>query len=176
MSLTPRPDIYSHLDYLGGAGGYVDDVYDVISKSALFEEFSRQEIEALCQFMHCFAARRGDMLLNEGEEGDYLLIVLSGEVTVRKLTSSGVPVDIAVAPPGTTLGEMSLIDGQRRFASCIASEPTDIAVITRHDLNEILVIHPRLANKFLIRLLQVLVVRLRDTGTSLIDNYLDPVN
>ena len=176
MSATPCPPIYGDLSYLGAASGYVDDVYDAISGGPLFDHFSRNEIEALCQFMHCFAASRGSVLLNEGEEGDYVLIVLSGKVDVRKLNPKGEAVSMAMACGGTSLGEMSLIDGERRFASCVAMEPTDIAVLTRADLNEMLVIHPRLANKLLIKLMQILVGRLRDTGNMLLSNYLSPIN
>jgi CRP-like cAMP-binding protein len=176
MNSLQRPPLYENLDYLGKADAYVDDVYDVISKGPLFEDFSRQEIAALCQYMHCFAAHRDTPLLNEGEDGDYLLIILSGKAVVRKIAPNGKQVDLAIANPGATLGEMSLIDGQHRFASCIAVDPTDVAVMTRDSLNDILITHSRLANKFLIRLLQILVVRLRDTGTSFLGTYLDAIN
>jgi CRP/FNR family transcriptional regulator, cyclic AMP receptor protein len=175
MSATPRPPLYSDLVYLGSAGAYVDDVYAVIRKGPLFEEFSKIEIEALCQFMHCFAAPRHAKLLHEGDDGDYLLIILSGEVTVVKRNPKGDSVEIALAQPGATLGEMSLIDGERRFASCLSNTPTDIAVMTRADLNEVLLAHPRLANKLLIRLVQILTGRLRNMGERLISNYLDPI-
>lgn len=175
MSATPCPPIYGDLSYLGAASGYVDDVYDAISDGPLFDRFSRNEIEGLCMFMHCFAAPRGSVLLNEGEEGDYVLIVLSGKVDVRKMNPKGEVVSMATACSGTSLGEMSLIDGERRFASCVTTEPTDFAVMTRADLNEMLVIHPRLANKLLIKLMQILVGRLRDTGNMLLSNYLSPI-
>lgn len=175
MSITSRPPLYTDLDYLGAASGYVDEVYAVISKGPLFEHFSRKEIEALCQYMHCYAASRDRVLLNEGVEGDYLLIILSGQVSVRKLNPKGEDVGITTVGPGLSLGEMSLIDGERRFASCITLEPTDFAVMTRADLNEILVTHPRLANKLLIKLMQILVSRLRETGNRLLSNYLNPI-
>ncbi|MFY9329066.1 MAG: cyclic nucleotide-binding domain-containing protein [Georgfuchsia sp.] len=174
MILTPRPSLYFDLDYLGGAGAYVDEVYEVIKKGPLFEEFSRQETEALCQFMHCFAASRESVLLSEGEEGDYLLLLLSGEVEVRKQHQPGQSMVIATVGPGTSLGEMSLIDGERRFATCVGIVPSDFAVMTRADLNEILLIYPRLANKFLIKLLQISVSRLRDTGVRMLTNYFSP--
>lgn len=174
MNLTPRPLLYHDLDYLGGAGGYVDEIYEVFRKGPLFEEFSRQETEALCQFMHCFAAPRDAVLLAEGDEGDYLLLLLSGQAEVRKQPQAGPPVVIATVGPGTSLGEMSLIDGERRFATCTNIVPMDFAVMTRADLNEILVVYPRLANKFLIKLLQISVNRLRDTGVRMLTNYFSP--
>lgn len=175
MSATPCPKIYQHLEYLGAASGYADDVYEAISDGPLFERFSRNEIKGLCQFMHCFAAPRGAVLLTEGETGDYLLIVLSGRVDVRKRNPKGEEISIAAVGRGSSLGEMSLMDGEKRFASCVTTEPSDFAVITRADLNEMLVIHPRLANKLLIRLMQILVGRLRDTGSRLLSNYLSPI-
>lgn len=171
MSATPCPDIYSNFEYLGAASAYTDDVYDAIGEAPLFDRFSKNEIAALCQFMHCFAAPRGGTLLAEGDEGDYALIVLSGSVDVRKLSPEGELVTIANVCCGSSLGEMSLIDGERRFASCVATEPTDFAVFTRADLNEMLLRHPRLANKFLIKLMQILVGRLRTTGNLLLSNY-----
>lgn len=175
MSQAPRPQLYADLDYLGTASGYIDEVYSVIRDGPLFEHFSLREIEALCRHMHCFAAPRDSVLLGEGVEGDYLLIVLSGQVSVSKRNPQGKPVSIALAGPGVSLGEMSLIDGERRFASCVTTAPTDFAVLTRADLNEILLTYPRLANKLLIKLMQILVGRLRDTGSRLLSNYLDPI-
>lgn len=171
MSATPCPNIYSNFDYLGAASAYTDDVYEAIGDAPLFDRFTRSEVAALCQFMHCFAAPRGGTILTEGDEGDYALIILSGNVDVRKLSPEGILVTIANVCRGSSLGEMSLIDGERRFASCVATEPTDFAVFTRADLNEMLVMHPRLANKFLIKLMQILVGRLRTTGNLLLSNY-----
>lgn len=168
MSATPRPPLYRNLSYLGGAGAYAEEVWEVIKQGPLFGGFSRPEVDLLCQFMHCFAAPREAVLLKEGEDGDYVLIVLSGKVAVRKQGPKSEAITIATAGPGSSLGEMSLVDGERRSASCVATEPVDFAVMTRADLNELMVAHPRLANKFLIKLLQILVERLRDTSVRML--------
>jgi len=63
---------------------------------------------------------------------------------------------------------MSLIDGQTRFATCISTEPVDFAVLDRKALNEVLVSQPRLGNKLLLLLLQLMAKRLRDSGASLL--------
>jgi CRP/FNR family transcriptional regulator, cyclic AMP receptor protein len=170
MSIVPRPSLYQELEYLGTASAYVEEVFDVLHEEVLFEDFSRQEIETLCQFMDCFAAPREAKLIVEGGEGDFLLIVLTGRVLVSKHPAAGQSVDIAAVGPGGTLGEMSMIDGARRFASCTAIEPVDFAVMTRANLNEILIRYPRLANKLLIKMLQITIGRLRDTGMVVINN------
>jgi CRP-like cAMP-binding protein len=105
-------------------------------------------------------------LLKEGDEGDYLLLILTGKVSVLKKTESGER-RLAVAEPGMTLGEMSLIDGSPRFASCDSIVPTDFAVLDRASLNAILVQMPRLGNKLLLIFLQLMTTRLRDTSVQL---------
>lgn len=170
MSATPRPDCYSNLEYLGAASAYTEDVEDAISQGPLFEHFAHNEIEALCKFMHCFAAPRGTKLLGEGDEGDYFIVILSGAVEVSKLNHDGMRIDLATVFPGASLGEMSLIDGKERFASCVTTCPTDFAVMTRADLNEFLVAYPWLANKLLIRLMQIMAERMRTTGSRLVES------
>jgi CRP-like cAMP-binding protein len=125
--------------------------------------------------MHCFSAPAGTVLLQEGEEGDHLILLLAGQVIVRKTDIGGTVHSLAMVGPGSILGEMSLIDGERRFASCVTAEPTRFAVMSKSELNEILALHPRLANKFLTMLLQMMVSRLRDMGTRAISPLSKPL-
>lgn len=146
---------------LGSAMRFAEEIGDIINHVPMFDGLSEQEIKAMCSFMSCYAADRGGVLIQEGEQGASMLIVLTGSVDVVKQSSGGDNVRIATVGPGQALGEMSMIDGQRRFASCIADEPVDFAVLTRAALNEILMIHPRLGNKVLLLLLSLFTDRLR---------------
>ena len=140
---------------------FAEEIKDIINHAPMFEGLSVQEIKAMCSFMNCYAAERGSVLINEGEQGTSLLVVLTGSVDVVKLAPGGESVRIVTLGPGQTLGEMSLIDGERRFATCIADEPVDFALLTRGALNEILMVHPRLGNKILLLLLCLFTQRLR---------------
>lgn len=162
---TRFDELYTQLQNLGSASLYFDEILS-IEHVKLFEDFSKDEIEALCRYMTCYAAPTGSRLLKEGDEGDYLLLILTGKVSVLKKTESGER-RLAVAEPGMTLGEMSLIDGSPRFASCDSIVPTDFAVLDRASLNAILVQMPRLGNKLLLIFLQLMTTRLRDTSVQL---------
>lgn len=175
MSTDTRPFLYRDIEYLGSASGFVDSILEAINREVLFDEFYHYEIEELCQFMHCFSAPAGTMLLQEGEEGDHLILLLAGQVIVRKTDIGGAVHSLAMVGAGSILGEMSLIDGERRFASCVTAEPTRFAVMSKSELNEILALHPRLANKFLTMLLQMMVSRLRDMGTRAISPLSKPL-
>ena len=156
-------NLYPQLQSLGNASLYLDEIVE-IEHVKLFEDFSKAEIEALCRYMICYAAPRGFRLLTEGDEGNYLLLILTGKVEVTKQVESGEARHIAIAEPGMSLGEMSMIDGAPRSASCDTIIPTDFAVLSRSSLNAILVQMPRLGNKFLLVLLQLMTTRLRNTS------------
>lgn len=153
---------------LGSASRYEDEIFGIIDHIRLFEDLGREEVSQLCRKMECFSAKRGDVIVKEGDDGDFLGIILTGEVDVVKRGANGEDKQLAVIGPGASLGEMSLIDGKPRFATCIAREPTDIAVLTRDTIYDILVLQPSLGNKVLLILLQVASQRLRETSDRLL--------
>ncbi len=159
---------FATLEHLGSASDFADDINGLFSKPSLFENFSREECEVWCQYMACYGAPSNTTILQEGESGDYLLIVLTGSVNVIKHWKDDEYKIIARVRPGEFLGEMSLIDGQKRSATCETAEPTDFAVFTQTALNEILVDHPRLGNKLLLLLLQLNTVRLREATVRML--------
>jgi CRP-like cAMP-binding protein len=167
--MEPNPsELFSQFQRLGSAMRFADEIQEIINHAPLFEGLSTQEVNAMCSFMTCFAAPRGGTLIREGSAEDFLLIVLTGSVDVIKRSPDGDTKRVATVGPGTSLGEMSLIDGHKRFATCVADEPVDFAVLTREGLNDILMVHPRLGNKLLLLLLSLFTYRLRNAiGTAL---------
>ncbi len=156
------------LTQLGSASNYEDEIFGIIDHILLFEDLGLAEISQLCARMDCFCAKRGDVIMKEHDDGDFFVIILTGEIAVIKDNGSGEPKQLAVVGPGASLGEMSLINGKPRFATCVAKEPTDIAVLTRDTIYDILVLHPSLGNKVLLILLQITSQRLRETSSRLL--------
>lgn len=156
-------ELHPNLDWLGRADKYEDDIFEIINHIKLFDKFSMDEVKSLCRFMQCYAAPRDYALIQEGDVGDYLLLILSGEISVTKVTIAGKLAKVAEVGIGGTLGEMSMIDGQPRFATCTTVLPTDFAVLTRESFNNVLIQMPRLGNKLLLTLLQSTTSRLRDS-------------
>lgn len=161
-------ELFPSLEYLGSATRYVDEIAHIIDQAPLFDDLKLSEVEALCGFMHCFGAPRDENLMIEGTPGDFLLIILTGAVQVSRKGGNSAATAISIVGPGASLGEMSMIDGEPRFASCITVEPTDFAVLSRHDLNEIMVRMPHLGSMFLLLLLKVMTKRLREASNRLL--------
>jgi CRP/FNR family cyclic AMP-dependent transcriptional regulator len=87
---------------------------------------------------------RDTVLINEGDEGDCLFIVVSGRLKVYSRNAAGKEVVIDFHGPGEYVGEMSL-DGAPRSASVVTVEPSTCAVVSRARFREFVVAHPDFA-------------------------------
>jgi CRP/FNR family transcriptional regulator, cyclic AMP receptor protein len=66
------------------------------------------------------------------------------------------------------LGEMSMLDGEPRFASCWALSEVDAAVLSRAAVGQLIALHPNVGAKLLVKLTQLLAQRLRNTSSQLV--------
>lgn len=158
----PLNTIYADIESLGRADKYLEEIVEIIQHIKLFDDFGMDEIKVLCHHMRCYAAPRNYALLEEGAEGGYMVLILTGAADVRMTSGQGAE-KVAEAVPGSTLGEASLVDGGPQLSSCIATVPTDFAVLSREALNRILLQAPRLGNKLLLTLLRLMSAQLRET-------------
>lgn len=112
----------------------------------------------------------GTMFIKEGDESDtgYMLLLLEGEVTVENIVvSRTTPVTVTVLGPGSLIGEMGLVDGQARQASCTASADSRCAVLSRAALEKLSEEDPRTAAKLMLAVSMRIAERLRDTADKL---------
>ena len=82
---------------------------------------------------------------------------------IWKRDKNGNEREVSLVNPGTTLGEMSLMNGPPRFATCITSMPVEFVVLDRGVFNRLLRTNPRLFAKFTVLLRQFMTLRLRDS-------------
>lgn len=101
------------------------------------------------------------ILINEGEVGDSLYIVLSGRVKVFASNAAGREVVIAFHGAGEYVGEMSL-DGSPRSASVMTTEPTTCTIVNRANFREFILAHP----DFALHLVEKLIQRVRLTTAN----------
>ncbi|MGA2549442.1 MAG: Crp/Fnr family transcriptional regulator [Burkholderiaceae bacterium] len=94
------------------------------------------------------------ILLNEGDPGDALYIILSGKVKAFAIGSSGKEVVYNVHGPGEYLGELSL-DGQPRSASIMTLEPTTCSVVHAGNLRNFIAEHPDFALHLIHKLIRL---------------------
>lgn len=97
--------------------------------------------------------RKGTVLIEEGDIGDTLFIVLSGLVKAYSVDDRNREITYGTYGPGEYLGEMSL-DGGPRSASVMTLETTSCVVVTRAVLREYIVAHPEFAFELLQRVIR----------------------
>ena len=129
-----------------------------------FVRLSAQDARCVAGYMRELSYARGERLFQAGEQhhANHLLLVLDGEVTVdtgRHGQHAEVP--IAVLGAGAVLGEMSLLDGAPRSATCTAITPIRAAGLARRGLELMIERHPQVAARLLAGLAQGISERLR---------------
>ncbi|CAN7195576.1 MULTISPECIES: cyclic nucleotide-binding domain-containing protein [unclassified Variovorax] len=110
------------------------------------------------------------LLFEEGDavDNDYMVLVLDGQL--RVVSSNGVPGDevvISVIAPGSLVGEMGVIDGGPRSASCTALTDVKLGVLSRTSLLELIETHPGAAARLMLGVAKGLAERLREGNRRL---------
>ncbi len=157
---------------VGRASEFADQIHGLMAQTPLFSGLDIDETRKLGTFMYVYEAPPGVTIINEGEAGDFMMLLMQGMVDVLRRNRYNYPSRIAVAHSGHSLGEMSMFDGEPRFASCVTLENSRIAVLTRDALMLVLGEEPKLGNKILLKLVQLLSERLRQTSAKLV-SYLE---
>ncbi len=98
----------------------------------------------LVQHVHARHYEKESLILQEGEEGDSLLIVLRGEVLVSKQKAKEKEVPLGSLGAGDVLGEFGLLVDRKRHATVRALTACEILEISKKKLDEISEDHPRI--------------------------------
>ena len=144
----------------------------LIAPTALMQ-LTHEEALTVVSYMIPRKIVTGTTFITEGDKSDtgYMVLLLEGEVTVENIVvSRHVPVTVNVLGPGSLIGEMGLVDGQARLASCTASTDVRCAILSREALRKLSLENPRTAAKLMFAVSLRIAERLRETTLKL-KNY-----
>lgn len=156
------------LDRLGTGRVLAQHILEKVGRVRFFEDLQAEDVQLLTALMQTYHAPADAIIIREGDVDDFMLWIIEGKVRVMKRDKYGNARQLGVVGSGMTLGEMSMIDGEPRFASCVAEEPTTLAVLTRDAMVRLLLEQPHLGSKLLIKLVTLLSRRLRETSDALL--------
>jgi CRP/FNR family transcriptional regulator, cyclic AMP receptor protein len=128
------------------------------------------EARIVVSYMNPRQFLEGTVFIQEGDKNntDYMILVLDGEVTVENIMVSRTsPVTTAVLGSGSLLGEMGIVDGEPRSATCTATSDVRAAIFTRAALETLMTEHPAIGAKFMMSISLRIAERLRDTADKL---------
>ena len=162
---------------------------DLLEHSPLLEDFTEAEADVLAASMLLVRAAPGQVLIREGDAGDWMMLILKGTVDVTKRIelrpddADAPPVAANAAEPeaaaftqsrvavlqrGAAIGEMSMLDNGLRYTTCTAIEAVEAGVLGSHAIGLLIRDHPAVGAKLLVKITQLMAQRLRNISNQLV--------
>ncbi|MDR0278019.1 MAG: cyclic nucleotide-binding domain-containing protein [Paucimonas sp.] len=138
-----------------------NEIRDLLMDSGLFDQLQPGDFAAAAGYFALSAMSAGQEIFREGDAGTFMCLIVSGLVSVRKTDAEGREVEIAVLRKGRAFGEMAVLDGERRSASCVAASDCQLLSLGKDALEKMLNDAPKIAAKVIRALAVALSKRLR---------------
>jgi CRP/FNR family transcriptional regulator, cyclic AMP receptor protein len=103
--------------------------------------------------------RAGAVLFEEGQPGDFMYVVATGEVEIRRKVGESERV-LAVLPPGDFFGEMAILNSRPRSATAVVRVDSRLVVIEGRTFEAMLRARPEIA----LRIIKALALRLESAN------------
>nr|ARF06957.1 cGMP-gated cation channel beta-3 [Aptychotrema vincentiana] len=121
----------------------IDQNYEIVSKVDLFKDCDQEMIYDMLLRLKSVVYLPGDFVCKKGDIGKEMFIIKSGQVQV--LGGPDGKKVLVTLKAGSVFGEISLLaagGGNRRTANVVASGFTNLFILNKKTLNEILVYYP----------------------------------
>lgn len=143
---------------------------ELLTAPTALMQLSIDEAKVVVSYMKPRKIPEGVTFIKEGDKNDtgYMMLVLDGEVTVENIVVSRVsPITVSVLGVGSLIGEMGLVDGEPRNASCTATTEVRCAVLTRDALQDLMTQEPQIGCKLMMAVSLRIAERMRDVSDKL---------
>lgn len=147
----------------------IDAKADMLGNIPMFDGIAGRELYLVASYMQVRHLDADERVFSEGEMGDYICFIVSGELNVYKSTSRDKQVLICTLHKGRAIGEMNVIDTFPRSATVIARTPATLLILSRERFEQILEEHPRAGISFFKGIARTLSLSLRAASSRLVD-------
>ena len=97
-----------------------------------FKNMPPANIKSLLENMETIMVEKGDVIVNQGEDGDYYYVLTEGEAKVTRM------VELATLEPGASFGEEALVSGGTRNASVTMNTDGMLMRLSKEKFNALL--------------------------------------
>lgn len=112
--------------------------------SPLFQGLGEEDRQAILEKFESVEAGLGTVLIKQGQEGEGLFVIASGEVAVTVKDAKGQPIEVARLREGDFFGEISLITDQPTTANCLAVKPSELYKLPRATFKQLIAQYPQI--------------------------------
>lgn len=143
---------------------------DMLDGLDFFNDFTYPELETIARHVAYVTAKKGDVIFHEGDPGSYMLVLVEGRISIAKGGENGQHL-LSYEGKGRLIGEMALLDRERRSATCIADANCDLLTLNHEGLERLAAAQPVLAYRLMFYIARLLSRRLRRTS-GVLSEYL----
>jgi CRP-like cAMP-binding protein len=136
----------------------VQNIYTVLAKIPIFKDLSKKELRLIERILHRRSYKSDEILFHEGDPGVGMYIIESGRVNITLGQENKL---LAVISDSEFFGEIALLSETPRTATATSVTNSSILGFFQSDLFGLLETNPRMGNKILLRLAQMIGDRLR---------------
>lgn len=144
-------------------------IEDFLASTILFEKLSPLELTAVSAFFERRKYAKGDVVFREDEPGQELFIVRFGKIGSFVKQADGTRRKIYDFEPGRFFGEMAIVEGAPRSATCWAEEDSELLVLEGIDFYRLVFEHPMIGLKVLTAIGQTMATWLDESSRFLND-------
>lgn len=120
-----------------------------LTQQAIFRDLPRSDIEAISKMTRMVTTPKGQVFYVPGETGEVLFLLKKGKVELYRLTAEGHKLVIDIVGPGTFFGEMACIGQNMQDSFAESAEDALICVMSRQDVERLLLDKPQVALRIL---------------------------
>jgi len=117
----------------------------LLSRVPIFASLDEPTLRRLSELCRTRTFKRGEVLFHEGDPGNALYLIESGQVKIVLVSDEGEETILNVQGPEECLGELALIDGAPRSATAVALERVQALALYRDDFLALVENHPPVA-------------------------------
>jgi CRP-like cAMP-binding protein len=129
----------------------------------IFQDLTEEEIEEIDRATTLTTGRRGKIFYMPEDTSEVLFLLKQGRVQLYRISPDGKKLIIDTVGPGTVFGEMALIGQGMHNTFAEATEDCVLCVMSREDVERMLLTKPRVA----LRIFEALGSRLKETEARL---------
>lgn len=120
-----------------------------ISLVPIFNHLEKTQMDEVMSLIHSKSYKKGEDIYQSGNKSDALYIVRNGRVKIYRISESGKEQILRILNPGDFTGELALFNESVHDAYANALSDTDICMIKRDDLQNLLLKYPNISMKIL---------------------------
>lgn len=155
--------IFNNLDY---GVEWCEEQILASAKAAKMEDLIPQAISEMKQFIKKITYPKGSHVIKQGDRSDEIYFIESGKISAQLELPDGRLIRLRSMGAGTFVGEIGFYLNTPRVTSVITEEPTTCYVLTKNNLQDLMLEKPELVLAFHEYVAKILAERLRNANKT----------